>query len=397
MDLEDTSGSPRSSVQPSFDDQHFVLNFIMSTIFGPDVKSDNRRYSAVQRSIEGLAPYTFRDLGPSYVSISLLERLYYYMMRNVNPGLVLEPNMLHMYLKGNLPSPSSGLIEESKQFTSLFPLNLHKQIWFPASFRIVKGIVLIDDPIVSYMKEQDVERFKSLSGIVNLKINMDEVLCYEREYHSGNGNGEHNCMKGGVDTASEYAAKRYSDSSTRFQLKYKRRQRHNPQSMKAFPHVVPVSKHQSEKGMLEGTCKLDRPVMMPLLSIPNVEDCDSDSSILLDGTARRGTVGPAVGAMDIGISKAAYLFRVALPGVKKDNCQFSCEIESSGKVHLRGLTTGGRTITKRSRVFEMEFRQLCPPGPFTLSFNLPGPVDPRLFAPNFRSDGIFEGVVVKHE
>lgn len=320
MDLEDTSGSPRSSVQPSFDDQHFVLNFIMSTIFGPDIKSDNRRYSAVQRSIEGLAPYTFRDLGPSYVSISLLKRLYYYMMRNANPGLVLKPKMLHMYLKGNLPSPSSGLIEESKQFTSLFPLNLHKQIWFPASFRIVKGIVLIDDPIVSYMKEQDVERFKSLSGIVNLKINMDEVLCYEHEYHSGNGNGEHNCMKGGVDTASEYAAKRYGDSSTRFQLKYKRRQRHNPQSMKAFPHVVPVSKHRSEKGMLEGTCKLDQPVMMPLLSIPNVEDCDSDSSIVLDGTARRGTVGPPVGAMDIGISKAAYLFRVALPGVKKDNC-----------------------------------------------------------------------------
>lgn len=76
---------------------------------------------------------------------------------------------------------------------------------------------------------------------------------------------------------------------------------------------------------------------------------------------------------------------------------FSCEIESNGKVHLRGSTSGGRTIKKRSRVFEMEFQQLCPPGPFTLSFSLPGPVDPRLFAPNFRSDGIFEAVVLKHE
>ena len=76
--------------------------------------------------------------------------------------------------------------------------------------------------------------------------------------------------------------------------------------------------------------------------------------------------------------------------------QFSCEIESDGRVHIRGLLTGGRTITKQSRVFQMKIRQLCSPGPFTLSFSLPGPVDPRLFAPNFRSDGIFEGVVIKH-
>lgn len=75
--------------------------------------------------------------------------------------------------------------------------------------------------------------------------------------------------------------------------------------------------------------------------------------------------------------------------------QFSCEVESNGKVHLRGITSGGRTIKKRCRVFEMEFQQLCPPGPFTLSFSLPGPVDPRLFAPNFRSDGIFEAVILK--
>jgi len=43
----------------------------------------------------------------------------------------------------------------------------------------------------------------------------------------------------------------------------------------------------------------------------------------------------------------------------------------------------------------MKTQQLCYPGPFTISFSLPGPVDPRLFAPNFRDDGIFEGVVIK--
>lgn len=136
MGLEEKNGSPRSSVQPSFDDQYFVLNFIMGTCFGPDVKSDNPRCSAAQRLIESLAPYTLSDLGASYVSISVLERLYYYILRNANPGLGLKPNMLHMYIKGNLPSPSPGSIEERKHFTSIFPLNLHKQIWFPASFRL---------------------------------------------------------------------------------------------------------------------------------------------------------------------------------------------------------------------------------------------------------------------
>ncbi|KAG2698049.1 hypothetical protein I3760_07G132800 [Carya illinoinensis] len=395
MGLEEKNGSFESSVQPSFDDQHFVLNFIMSTCFGPDVKSDNPRYSAAQRLIKGLAPYTLSDLGASYVSISLLERLYYYILRNANPGLVLKPNMLHMYIKGNLPSPSPGSIEERKHFTSIFPLNLHKQIWFPASFRIVKGIVLIDDPIIAHMKEEDLERFKYLSSLDNLKIDMDEALCYKYEYHTGNGNGEQNCMNGSMEAASEYTTNGNGDSPVRFQQKCKRRHRCDPQSMPAFPHVVPISKHQSKRRTLQRTNKLDGPVMMPLLSIPNVEDCNSPAAIVLTGTARGGIVGPPVGTVDIGISKDAYLFRVALPGVKKDNCQFSCEVECNGKVHLRGITSGGKTIKKRCRVFEMEFQQLCPPGPFTLSFSLPGPVDPRLFAPNFRSDGIFEAVILK--
>ncbi|KAK6245990.1 hypothetical protein QUC31_000770 [Theobroma cacao] len=33
-------------------DQHFLLNFIMSTYLGPDVYSDNPRHSALQRLAE---------------------------------------------------------------------------------------------------------------------------------------------------------------------------------------------------------------------------------------------------------------------------------------------------------------------------------------------------------
>ncbi|GJV51431.1 increased DNA methylation 3-like protein [Tanacetum coccineum] len=131
------------------------------------------------------------------------------------------------------------------------------------------------------------------------------------------------------------------------------------------------------------------PFVMPVISIPKVEEQNSKASIVLSGTARKGEVGPAVGAVDIGISKSAYFFQVALPGVKKDPGQFSCEIEQNGIVHVRGETsTGGKIVTRHSRVFEMKFQQQSPPGPFTLSFSLPGPVDPRLFYPNFRSDGM---------
>ncbi|XP_057490899.1 increased DNA methylation 3-like isoform X2 [Actinidia eriantha] len=140
------------------------------------------------------------------------------------------------------------------------------------------------------------------------------------------------------------------------------------------------------------------PFVMPLLPIPSVEEANSKVSIVLAGTARRGRSGPAVGAVDIGVSKYAYFFRVSLPGVRKDPGLFSCEIEREGKVHVRGVTsTGGRTVSRHSRVYEMKFQQQCPPGPFAISFHLPGPVDPRLFSPHFRSDGILEGIIMKYE
>ncbi|KAK6116803.1 hypothetical protein DH2020_049433 [Rehmannia glutinosa] len=139
--------------------------------------------------------------------------------------------------------------------------------------------------------------------------------------------------------------------------------------------------------------------VLPLLTIPKVDEWCLNNSIVLTGTARRAGVGPPVGVVDIGVSKSAYYFCIALPGVKKDPAgEFTCEIRRDGKVSVQGVTsTGGKIVTKYSRVFEMKFQQQCPPGPFTLFFSLPGPVDPRLFSPSFRSDGIFEAVVAKYE
>lgn len=45
-------------------------------------------------------------------------------------------------------------------------------------------------------------------------------------------------------------------------------------------------------------------------------------SIVLTGTANEGSAGPPIGLVDIGISDSAFLFRVALPSIRKDKCKF---------------------------------------------------------------------------
>ncbi|XP_021746704.1 increased DNA methylation 3-like [Chenopodium quinoa] len=131
---------------------------------------------------------------------------------------------------------------------------------------------------------------------------------------------------------------------------------------------------------------------------PTLQSKTDTTQVVLTGTARDGTAGPPIGHVDIGISESAYLFRVALPGVRKDNCDLSCEIERDGKVHLQGNITGGELAKKNPKtVYHLSLSQLSPPGPFSISFKLPGPVDPRLFSPTFRSDGILEGVVMKYK
>lgn len=375
----------------SSSDQLFLLNFIMSTYLGPDVYSDNPRHSASQRLAEGLPPYTSKNLGASFISISQLESLYYYILRHAHPGLVLEPNILHSYLEGNFPLPSSELLEYCRQFTSFFPLNIHEHKRYSINSEIIKGIVLIDDPVISHMKE-DFERFKSLSGLADLKIDKIKSLSYEHGCQKTKEDGEQNSMKNSEKRISGSVANGNGNASEEFQENNRRMQHLNSMPISVSPPVTSMIRHVSE-GAFKRTCNRDGPAMMLLITVPNMDQ----SSIILNGTAKNRIAGPPIGVLDIGVSKVAYFFRVALPGVRKDYSEFSCEIQSDGKVHLQGSTTGGGTIKKRSRVFHMTFRQLCPAGQFTLSFSLPGPVDPRLISPNFRSDGIFEAVVIRHE
>ncbi|KAI8016201.1 Increased DNA methylation 3 [Camellia lanceoleosa] len=118
-----------------------------------------------------------------------------------------------------------------------------------------------------------------------------------------------------------------------------------------------------------------------------------DPAVVLTGTANERRVGHGFGSVEIGRSESAYIFRVALPGVRRNGCNVKYTIQPNGKVHVEGLVGNVAMLKDMPNPFEMKVEQLCPSGPFHVTFDLPGPVDPRLCSPNFRPDGILEVVV----
>lgn len=62
--------------------------------------------------------------------------------------------------------------------------------------------------------------------------------------------------------------------------------------------------------------------------------------------------------MDFGECDDSYVFRVSLPGVVRDESEFSCEVESDGKVVIKGVTaTGEETVNRYSQEFEMQTQE----------------------------------------
>ncbi|KAF5739280.1 hypothetical protein HS088_TW12G00483 [Tripterygium wilfordii] len=393
MDIQSSTTTCRDPFnESSFSNQLFLINFIMGSYLGPDVYSDIPRRSAFQRLAQCLPPYTANNLGSSFVSFSQLENLYYYVLRKAHPNLVLKPNVFHTYLNGNLPLPSSGVPKDCKQFTSFFPPNLHVLKRHSDSYGIVKGIVLIGEPLTSYMEKDDLERFLYLSGMDNLKIDVNNLQNYRCNFRKSGEEFEQSCTAHDGEEIAATISNGNSKASEEFLETYKRRRRCDLLPTPASHCLVPFSKYETEMGG-----KSDGHVLMPLTTISHLEEHTPFQSITFTGTAENGIAGPPFGALEIGVSKASYFFRIALPGSRKDFGQLNCEIESNGKVRIEGAaTTGGRSNISYSRVFEMNLQQFSMPVSFALTFHLPGPVDPRLFSPNLRCDGIFEGVVVKH-
>ncbi|XP_047252005.1 alpha-crystallin domain-containing protein 22.3-like [Capsicum annuum] len=137
-----------------------------------------------------------------------------------------------------------------------------------------------------------------------------------------------------------------------------------------------------------------QPAMVSSSASPDREEWDN--VIAFTGSASLEKAGPLVGSVDVAESMDEYLFRVSLPGVTRDEKVISCEVRPDGRIVIKGESaTGESTVCKHSMVFKMQTQNLCPPGEFTVSIQLPGPIDHLTSDCVFGTDGIFEGVVKK--
>ncbi|PHU10094.1 Increased DNA methylation 2 [Capsicum chinense] len=124
----------------------------------------------------------------------------------------------------------------------------------------------------------------------------------------------------------------------------------------------------------------------------------ANGGVALTGSVLLGKVGPVIGAVDIAESEDAYVFRVSLPGVARDEKVFRCDVGPNGRILIKGVSvTGERKVRRKNMVFKMQTQNLCPPGEFTASFQLRGPIDHLNLSCNFGPDGIFEGVAKKKQ
>ncbi|KAG0563247.1 hypothetical protein M758_8G015300 [Ceratodon purpureus] len=394
---------PKARVGASTNDQRFLLVFILGTYFGPDLREEIPRKSALQRVCMGLPPYSADELGGSVFKLSEIESIYYFVLRNSHPSARVKLQSLYKFLQGHLAPPVKENLEDVRQFTAFFPPHLHRQSRYKGTYKVIESMVFIDDPDVAYMKEDDIERFKRLSGLPDLALDREEA----RNYSHGQRNDRDDERQARFQ-AMAVAQGHLQDTGARAHPlvvmdasvdKRKRRKRDSQLDVLSLPSPLPGTQKE-EKAEWTSSGKVG-PALLLLPSLPSLDQWNTVINatkpvITFTGTAAARNAGPLIGLVDIGISEDAYLFRTALPGVRKEEGEFKCEVECDGKVMIKGTTTTGETrVVRNNAVFLMQTQYLCPPGPFTVSFSLPGPVEPNQFTGTFGSDGILEGIVMK--
>ncbi|KAJ9541139.1 hypothetical protein OSB04_027645 [Centaurea solstitialis] len=403
----------KSSGRTPTDDQFFLLYFIMGTYFGPDLKKETHK-SVFQRRAEGLPPYTPEKLAGSCIKTVEVERVYYYVLRKADPSVVLKLPWLQQFFHGNLSTSAKNPTQPFPQFNDLFPPNLHPHSMFKGQYEAINNIVFISDPNTLYIGRDYLERFKRLTKLEDIHLDKDDAM-------------RHATVEGKVLYNIDVQEVEYHKES-RPTTSCGGHEEQTP------PPLSPLLKRKSSLPT-NGVPYCDTPPIRSVLSgcVTNnggLSDCLSTglkasalaelgsdmiflpahptqeewinivnatkSGCVLTGSATMGHIGPNIGSIDIGECEDSYLFRVSLPGVKRDEREFSCEVEDDGKVSVRGATvTGEKTVCRFDQIFEMQSQKLCPPGHFSVSFKLPGPVDPQQFSGNFGTDGILEGIVMK--
>ncbi|KAH9605367.1 hypothetical protein KSS87_007758 [Heliosperma pusillum] len=371
------------------DDSYFLLYFIMGTYFGPDLKGERIKRSALQRIEEGLPPYTLEQLAGSHIKTSEIEQIYYYLLRKADKSVVVKVPLLHQFIQGDFPSQDGDGVRP--QFPALFPPHLHpKMELFNES---IANVTYIRKPAFFYIRQEDIEKFKRLTGLENLLV--------ETSVEKGVPNGKSPAKKNDKDS-DDVPIVTYFRGSQRKRRLTEILQKKKPVDCNDAAKLYELALKPSEEKQLKPEIR-HGPGIVILTSEPSRQELDSivdiaKNAYALTGSAAKGIIGSAIGLMDIGESHDSYLFRVALPGVKRENRAFQCEVESDGRVLIKGETiTGETSVTRYSQEFVMQSQNLCPPGPFSISFQLPGPVDPQQFSGTFGTSAILEGIVMKRK
>lgn len=392
----------KASGRTPTDDQLFLLYFIMGTYFGPDLKGQPPK-SVFQRRAEGLPPYTTENLSSTHMKMIELERVYYYILRKADQSVIVKLPWLQEFLHGNLSTSKKTVTLPFPQFDDLFPPDKHPHSLFKGQYEAINNIVFISDPNVLYIGQEYLERFKRLTKLEDLILDRNDAM----HHTTVDGKVLYNINVQEIEYHKEL---RPSSSSGREE------DTNDATNGVPYSDTPPIRSECVINNGVLALCGPDDYVsngmktsdlaelgsdMIFLPSHPTKEEWinvlnATKSGCALTGTATMGQIGPSIGNIDIGESEDSYIFRVSLPGVKRDEREFSCEVEDDGKVSIRGVTvTGEKTVCRFDQVFEMQSQKLCPQGHFSVSFKLPGPVDPQQFSGNFGTDGILEGIVMK--
>ncbi|KAH7866267.1 hypothetical protein Vadar_017895 [Vaccinium darrowii] len=333
------------------DNQCFLLYFILGTFFGPDLKAESPRKSVLQRYAEALPPYTSEQLSGSHLKKVEVERVYHHVLRKADKSAVVKGTWLDLFFHGNLPMPA-----KYPQFPDLFPPQLHPHSRFKNLYKIIENIVFINNPESNYIKPEDMERFKQLTGLQNLVLDRDgarlytgvnDETLYDISLHEVGFNGEGTKSTGLLNGLPK-----------------------NGESLQNLHVLGPVNG-------ASGSC-------LPLTS-SSVAPLPAEVGTGIEGGFESGMQWGILDRLSdswtLGNAEDSYLFRISLPGVKRDEREFGCEVANDGRVLIRGVTTTGeQTVYVQSQVFKMQTQNLCPSGHFSISFRLPGPVDPQQFA-----------------
>ncbi|PIA46611.1 hypothetical protein AQUCO_01500269v1 [Aquilegia coerulea] len=369
---------PGQLVETEADDQRFLLNFITGYYLGPDVQTDIPRRAILQRFEQGMPPYESTDLGSSVLTLPELECLYSFIWKDTHPSAVLKEPSLHQYFNNKLPPPRFGSLGDTRQFHAFFPLERHPQERHGRNSKTFKGIIIINDPDTSHIKPTALERFKLLTGRNEARINLEdfEVYCAARK-----------------DEKNKKKMKRREDSAK------KRAQQMEPlfvQPLRMLPLDEPLAICYQGNGI--NSAEAGNGDSQHFSEEANNGDSQhfSEPSFVYAGTAEGERSGPPVGQFDIGVSDEAYFCRVSLPGVQLDGGKLDCVVSPSGQVTIKGFTmTGEDCVYEGGQIFEMLTKRLAPFGEFSISFNLPGPVENRATHVCNIKDGLFELIVGK--